>query len=75
MINNAVKKVNGDIVYLGLNKTSKKGKLTPFSIRKTMLTKYVKDKKNIKLLDFAFNYSAMEETYNNIFSLVIVDNG
>ena len=73
MIENAIKKVKGDIVYLGLNKTSKKGKLTPFSIRKTMLTKFCKDKDNIKLLDFYFNYSDMETTYNNIFSLLNED--
>ena len=49
MMENALNKVKGDVIYLGLNKTSKKGKLTPFSIRKTMLTKFVKDKENIKL--------------------------
>lgn len=70
MMENAAKKVKADIVYLGLNKTSKKGKLTPFSIRKTMLTKFCKDKKNIKLLDFQFNYNDMETTYNNIFSIL-----
>ena len=70
MMEHAMKKVKADTLYIGLNKTSKKGKLTPFSIRKTMLTKYTKDKEKIKLLDFYFNYSDMETTYNNIFSLV-----
>jgi nicotinate-nucleotide adenylyltransferase len=70
MMNNAMKKVKGDVIYLGLNKTSKKGKLTPFSIRKTMLTKFCKDKDNIKLLDFYFNYSDMKTTYENIYSLI-----
>ena len=67
IIDNAIKEVDADVLYLGLNKSSKKGKLTPLNHRKNMLKLYAKNKPNISILDFSFDYKQIEMTYENIF--------
>ena len=56
IIENAIKEVSADCVYLGLNKTSSKGNLTPLYHRKNMLKEYIKTNDKCNLLTFNFNF-------------------
>lgn len=71
---NAIKKVNAELLYIGLNKSSYKGKLTSFFHRKNMIKNYIKGKEQYELLNFSFDYNNIEKTYNNIFNLLDDDN-
>lgn len=66
---NAIKKVNADILYLGLNKSSSKGKLTSLYHRKKMLHIFSKTNNKYKVLDFTFDYKNIDKTYENIFNI------
>ena len=68
ILESAIKEVDADYLYLGLNKNSKKGKLTSYKHRYNMLKVYAKNKEKIKILDFSFDYKDIEKTYNQIFS-------
>lgn len=68
IIENAIKKVNAEYLYIGLNKSSKKGKLTSFFHRKKMLLTYIQNKDTIKLLNFNFDYNNLEKTYKKLFA-------
>ena len=52
IIKNAIKAVKADLIYLGLNKDSFKGRLTSIKHRKAMLESYAKTNKKCKVLDF-----------------------
>lgn len=73
IMENAIKKVEADHLYLGLNKTSIKGRLAPLKDRKNMLKLYAKNKSNISVLDFYFDYKNIDITYENIFKYLSDD--
>lgn len=70
---NAIKKVNATTLYIGVNKTSSKGKLTSVFHRRSMLRLFIKGNNKYKLLNFCFDYNNLETTYSKIFSLMEED--
>ena len=66
----AIKKVNADYLYIGLNKNSNKGRLTSFFHRKNMIKAFIKNNNKYKFIPFAFDYQKIDSTYENIFSLI-----
>lgn len=70
IMENAIKKVNANLLYIGLNKSSKKGKLTSFFHRSNMIKSYIKNKGKYKLLNFSFDYNDLDKTYEKIFNLM-----
>jgi len=71
---NALKLVNGDKLYFGLNKNSYSKNLTPFSKRKKMIELAIKDKSKFEFLNIKFDYKDLDTTYNNILSFCNDDN-
>lgn len=70
IMENAIEKVNADYIYLGLNKSSSKGKLTSLFHRRNMINLILKESPKYRLLPFSFDYINLDKTYNNIFSLI-----
>jgi len=68
IIENAIKQINANYLYLGLNKCSNKGKLTSLFHRKNMLKFYCKSNDKCKILNFTFDYKNIDKTYQNIFN-------
>lgn len=69
----AIKRVNADYLYIGLNKNSNKGRLTSFFHRKNMIKEFIKANDKYKFIPFSFDYKNIEKTYKNIFSLIDIN--
>ena len=63
----ALKLIEGDKLYFGLNKNSNSKNLTPFSKRKKMLELAIKSKKKFDILDIKFDYKKLDETNDKLF--------
>lgn len=70
----ALKLIEGDKLYFGLNKNSNSKNLTPFSKRKKMLELAIKSKKKFDILDIKFDYKKLDETYDKLFELTNNEN-
>ena len=70
LIKNSMEEINADSIYIGLNKNSPKGTLTPLYHRKKMLEIAVKNNLICKILPFYFDYKDLTITYKKIFSLI-----
>ena len=64
----ALKLINGDELYFGINKNSKSKNLTPFSKRKKMIELSIKNKNKFKFIDIKFDFKNIEKTYSNLFN-------
>lgn len=69
----AIKKVDAESLYIGLNKTSKKRKLTSYYHRKNMIKEYVNTNSKIKLIPFSFDFDNIDLTYQKIFNMLEED--
>lgn len=73
IIEEAIKKVSASCLYIGLNKSSSKGKLTSYYHRKNMIKEYVKTNDKCMLVPFSFDFKNIEDTYNKIFNMLKED--
>ena len=62
----ALKRIEGDKLYFGLNKNSNSKNLTPFSKRKKMLQLAISGKNKLDIINVMFDYTNLEQTYKEI---------
>ena len=74
IIEKAIETINASTIYIGLNKSSSKGKLTALLHRKNMIKEYVKTNKKCKLLPFNFDFENINKTYEKIFKMLDKNN-
>lgn len=65
----ALKVINGDKLYFGINKNSNSKNLTPFSKRKKMIELAIKNKNKFDISNIKFDYKDLDSTYENILNM------